>query len=679
MIFVSFMVSGSCGGEAQPSLVLKSSDAYSRCMNMKRTLGILVALVVIGLTANAVQITSVDWNAGLSVMEVSLDSFPNWGGWRMLVDGLEVSMEGGNGNPVARPNGPYPGNPTGLFIGTTPWVAPLPSDTLPCSGTLQFDIPNAGLTNTYSYNLSTTMCAGTSPSPGSSVSGEVGGTIGQDTTWSGDIWVTSFVYVPPGVTLTILPGTKVRFKHYRGYTNPGGRLSMQVRGTLKAVGVAEAPIWFTSDAPVPQNGDWSMLRLVDVSSNSEIRFAILEFAQQGLNLWNSGPGLSDLIVRWNNWEGIYLESYCKPTIERARIYQNGYNGIAMEQYNDAIIRDCYIAQSGTHGIHVDASTATVEGCIVETSAAAGLSVDNHGTLIVKGCSVRENERGIGCGEGQNTLQIDAGTVLGGNVTDMTKCSQVISWLPFWDQAPTTLNFPMADFRPYELGYTPGHRDLDHFMYIYPDEDITRTIVNKIGDGLGLTWSVAWDGSAIWTATLWGNVYRLNPISGAILSQWQYPGPQAWGMTFDGTHLWINDFAEKKVYQMTTTGTVVSSFTIPDPKGGAKGIAWDGQALCIMGWTSSTIYRVDKQGKLINTIEIESGGGGLAWDGTAFWVPGGLGIRRISSTGDLLGTIYACSEGTWDLTWDGQYLWATQRTNENWFDDKLFQIRIEQML
>ena len=147
MIFVSFMVSGSCGGEAQPSLVLKSSDAYSRCMNMKRTLGILVALVVIGLTANAVQITSVDWNAGLSVMEVSLDSFPNWGGWRMLVDGLEVSMEGGNGNPVARPNGPYPGNPTGLFIGTTPWVAPLPSDTLPCSGTLQFDIPNAGPTN----------------------------------------------------------------------------------------------------------------------------------------------------------------------------------------------------------------------------------------------------------------------------------------------------------------------------------------------------------------------------------------------------------------------------------------------------------------------------------------------------------------------------------------------------
>ncbi|MBU1049115.1 right-handed parallel beta-helix repeat-containing protein, partial [Candidatus Bipolaricaulota bacterium] len=344
-------------------------------MNAKPLLAALGALLLLASAASAVQIVTVDWNAGLGVIEVGLDSFPNWGGWRMLVDGVEVSMEGGDGNPVARPNGPYPGNPSGLFIGTTPWVTALPSGAMPCVGTLQFDIPGAGLTNLVSYDLSTTMCAGATPATGPSTTGGVCGTISQDTTWSGDVWVTSSVFVPSGVTLTIEPGTKVRFKFYRGYTTPGGRLSMRVEGTLKAVGTASDPIWFTSDCPDPQNGDWSMLRLVNASSNSEIRFAILEFAQQGLNLWNCSPQLSDLIVRWNNWEGIYLESYCKPTIERARIYQNGYNGIAMEQYNEAIIRDCFISHSGTHGIHVDASTATIEGCIVEANAAAGLSVD----------------------------------------------------------------------------------------------------------------------------------------------------------------------------------------------------------------------------------------------------------------------------------------------------------------
>ena len=37
-------------------------------------------------------------------------------------------------------------------------------------------------------------------------------TIKEDTTWSGEIIVTGDVYVPPDVTLTILPGTTVRFR-----------------------------------------------------------------------------------------------------------------------------------------------------------------------------------------------------------------------------------------------------------------------------------------------------------------------------------------------------------------------------------------------------------------------------------------------------------------------------------
>ncbi len=37
-------------------------------------------------------------------------------------------------------------------------------------------------------------------------------TIKEDTTWSGEILITGDVYVPPGVTLTIVPGTTIRFK-----------------------------------------------------------------------------------------------------------------------------------------------------------------------------------------------------------------------------------------------------------------------------------------------------------------------------------------------------------------------------------------------------------------------------------------------------------------------------------
>lgn len=54
------------------------------------------------------------------------------------------------------------------------------------------------------------------------------------------------------------------------------------------------------------------------------------------------------------------------------------------------------------------------------------------------------------------------------------------------------------------------------------------------------------------------------------------------------HLWINDLAEKKVYEMDTSEGVIFSFSIPDPTGGAKGITWDGEYLYLKGWASPTI-------------------------------------------------------------------------------------------
>jgi hypothetical protein len=642
-------------------------------------LGAFIGILVLGLLPLAVtgtQIMGVEWDPGLAVILVRFDAFPNWGGWSMFVDGTEVAMEGGEGALVARPNAPVADHPTGLYIGTMPWLSPLPKNALPCTGTLQFNIPGDGLTNVLEYDVTAGYCTGAaSPSAAESV----GGTLSTDTTWDGNVLVSQSVFVPDGITLTILPGTRVQFRPYRGYQGPGDRLSLHVEGTLRAVGTATHPIWFTSAADDPTNGDWSMVSLAHVSRDSEIRFAIFEFGQQGINLWNSSPVIRDIIVRWNNWEGIYLESYCHATIERARIYQNGYNGIAMEQFNEVTLRECEIRESGTHAIHVDASAAHVESCLLADNHAAGLSVDNHGSLEIASCWIENNGTGIQCGEGHNQVTRDENTVLVNNGRDTACSSPVMRDQTRTAAAPQTISFSLPDLRPYELGYTPGDRTLDRYTYVYPDRDDTREVVNKIGDGLGLTWSVTWDGEAIWTATLWGAVYRLDARTGAVLDQWQYPGPQAWGMTYDGNHLWINDFAEKRVYEMTTTGEVVSSFSIPDSTGGAKGIAWDGEALCIMGWTSSSIYRVTRQGMLVNTIPLPFGGGGITWDGEAFWVPAGNRIARVSPSGNPIGSIYACSEGTWDLAWDGSCLWATQRTNENWFDEKLYQIRILDLL
>ena len=157
------------------------------------------------------------------------------------------------------------------------------------------------------------------------------------------------------------------------------------------------------------------------------------------------------------------------------------------------------------------------------------------------------------------------------------------------------------------------------------------------------------------------------------------------MTFDGQNLWITDFAEKRTYSVDPeTGKELFSFKNPDQEHGAKGLAWAGQDLYLMGWTTSIIYKVDRQGKLIDQIKMKDidGGGGLTYDGWYFWIPIGNRIGKFDRSGKLVGSIYEASEGTWDLAWEpsdnkyGGYLWASQRTNENWFDDeKIYKLEI----
>ena len=47
------------------------------------------------------------------------------------------------------------------------------------------------------------------------------GLLEQNETWSGEIFIPGAVHVPQGVTLTIEPGTVVKFRHSRDYKNLG--------------------------------------------------------------------------------------------------------------------------------------------------------------------------------------------------------------------------------------------------------------------------------------------------------------------------------------------------------------------------------------------------------------------------------------------------------------------------
>jgi hypothetical protein len=126
------------------------------------------------------------------------------------------------------------------------------------------------------------------------------GVLEQDETWSGEILVVERVEVPEGVTLTIKPGTVVKFKHYRhGYTEPARWIGLDVDGKLIAIGTPEKPIWFTSDADDPMNGDWDKIGFYGAEDGSIIKYAIIEFTMNnGINIIHSSPTISHTIIRW---------------------------------------------------------------------------------------------------------------------------------------------------------------------------------------------------------------------------------------------------------------------------------------------------------------------------------------------------------------------------------------------
>jgi len=101
-----------------------------------------------------IKITDMSWDSSMKIIGITLDPWPStWGNWTMYIDGEEVPMEGGLGNPVIRPNAPLDESPNGLIVGALPWVSPLTEVDFPCCGTIQFDVPGEGLTNEYEFNL----------------------------------------------------------------------------------------------------------------------------------------------------------------------------------------------------------------------------------------------------------------------------------------------------------------------------------------------------------------------------------------------------------------------------------------------------------------------------------------------------------------------------------------------
>ncbi len=438
---------------------------------------------------------------------------------------------------------------------------------------------------------------------------------------------------------------------------------------------------------------------------------------------HASPRIERVISCENGYNGIALEQFNNVRISDCLLADNGTHGLHCD-LSRVQVHNCVIRGNRQSGLSADNhSQVQAERCEISGNRLHGVGLSSGSpTVLLRDCQIHGNRQGgINCmplanltarnnavtanlplqfhchaptGElelSENWWGDDQRPFLEYEITgegQPRRCGA--HFWPDWGQpmsappelVPAAPRLAVAEGLAamargcHQPGYLPADPAADPVRYVASD-DATRRIVTRIGAGIGLPWSVTHDGQAVWTATLdTDQLLKLDPVTGAVLARFPTPGPQAWGLAFDGSALWLNDFAERRIYEIDPeTGRVGSSFVVPERFGGAKGLTWTGEALALLGWRSDKIFLLDRRGKLLRCLPAGLLKGGLAWDGESFWGPYREWILAARPDGLITGAISAASDGTWDLAWHGEQLWASQRTNENWQDAKLFALEI----
>lgn len=132
-------------------------------------------------------------------------------------------------------------------------------------------------------------------------------TISRDTIWSGKVLIKGVVSVKRGSTLTIEPGTTIRFQRLDRDGNGIGDSEILVEGRIVAEGEAEKKITFTSAETEPVARDWSYINVLATGEDNIFRHCIFEYGFSGMQIHTSNTRIFDCLFH-RNGEGLHFNT-----------------------------------------------------------------------------------------------------------------------------------------------------------------------------------------------------------------------------------------------------------------------------------------------------------------------------------------------------------------------------------
>lgn len=223
-------------------------------------------------------------------------------------------------------------------------------------------------------------------------------TLWKDRVWQGEVLIDGVLTLAPGVTLSIRPGTVVRFT-FRDSNGDGiGENAIFSQGIFKAEGSTDAPIRFTSALPNPFPGAWGAINMLMSEENNRVANAIFEYGYQSFHSHFSRAAIRDSIFR-QNMRGLQFQE-STVHIERCLI-ENNFNGLQFRN-SRVRLRDLVVTGNnwGIRGVYND---LTLSNSRIENNRINGVNLRDS-TLNVSNSTISGNRRGLYVQRSRLTLE-----------------------------------------------------------------------------------------------------------------------------------------------------------------------------------------------------------------------------------------------------------------------------------
>ena len=201
-------------------------------------------------------------------------------------------------------------------------------------------------------------------------------TIWQDTIWEGEILIDGVLTVAPDVTLSIRPGTIVRFT-FRDTNGDGiGENEMFIQGAFKVNGTVSEPVRFTA-AGKPRPGVWGAINLMSEEENL-LAHSIVEYGYRGFHAHFAKAAIRDSVFRYN-LRGLQFQ---ESTVSlNNSLIVNNLNGL---QFRDSKVNlsdvDIIGSYWGLRGVY---NELTMKNCRIEGNLINGVNLRDSNLTVFK--------------------------------------------------------------------------------------------------------------------------------------------------------------------------------------------------------------------------------------------------------------------------------------------------------